>query len=347
MKKDQKIDLIELLMDQISEGILFVDTDEKIVIANQAATKLLGRSKADLIGSRLHQIFSGEELGFSLEEALDKGELPGEVDLDVNEATCEVRSNFAVDENQEEILGLIMTMRDVTSVRRMQEQKNRKSRWEELGQMVSVITHDLKNPLGGIKGFASLLARELEEGTKQRDMAEKICQGADDLSDILQQVVDYTKTPELSLAEEDIGELAEELVALLKEDEKIQNCRLSLKKPDHPLTAEIDRAQIKSALSNLIVNGAEAIQDQGSIRVGLSEKGQEAAITVEDDGEGMDDETKSRIFRPLFSTKQDGTGVGLASVKRIVEAHSGDISVATEPGEGTKFTITIPRKHED
>ena len=352
MKKDEQVNLLVFLLDHMAQGILYIDHTGTITVVNHAAEKLLGKSKNDLIDHHYGEVIDETLFGFSISEALHKKQLPDLIDIEYlgsdEPEILEINPTIVPESNGNHAFGLIILIRNVTEIRRLETVASRKSRLQDLGELASVIGHELRNPLGGIKGFASLLARELNDGSKLKSMAENILKGADDLNSILTQLLDYSHPKSLQIAQEDLVLLIRDVIQLMKADEAVkEKAQIVYSGPDEAVDVEIDATQIRSVLINLILNAAQAIEDKGTITIHLKTGVRDVRVLVEDDGPGIPEEVQQKIFRPYFTTKAKGSGFGLAESTQIINSHQGTITVNSEPGKGAKFTISIPRTHED
>ena len=344
MKSDQQVDLLESLLNQMTRGILYIDHNGIITVANPAAADLLGKERDELLGRHYAKIFEENFFGFSLNGVLEGIDNPLVTDISFQSKTLEIEPTQVAEDGK---FGLIILIRNVSHLRRLENVASRKNRLEDLGELASVIGYELRNPLGGIKGFASLLARELEQDPKLKPLADNIVKGTNDLNEILTKLLDYSHPHPLKMSEEDIPNLIREVITLMESDEAVKaKSTIIYEGPPEGVKAEVDAASIRSVLMNLILNASQAFKEKGTITVRLQEKNDDIQIEVQDDGPGIPPDIFKKIFRPFFSTKTGGSGFGLAESRRIIDSHHGTITVDSTPGQGATFTFTIPRKHE-
>jgi hypothetical protein len=212
-----------------------------------------------------------------------------------------------------------------------------------IGRMAAHVAHEIRNPLTTVGGFARSILKHPEKVDRSRDSAEVICEEVERLEKILSNVMDFTRPakPELvpcyvpdflkKLLREQAGEMARRHVAV---DADIEE--------DIP-TARLDAEKIKQVILNLLRNAADAMSEGGAVSLSLKSSGEEYfEISISDTGQGMTAKVLGKIFNPFFTTKPDGTGLGLALSRKIVEDHGGKLLAHSEPGEGSTFTLRMP-----
>ncbi len=236
-----------------------------------------------------------------------------------------------------------------------EEEMLRVKRLAALGEMVAVVVHELKNPLGGIRGFAELLERDLEEGDSRKRLVKKIMEGVDTLDRMVKSLLDYTKPVKLNPRKVEMVKFLDEAINFFEMDasQKKANIRLVKNYPQGELFCHLDTEQFRQILLNLLYNAGEAMPDGGKIVVEVNQETQspdlapkvmdkKVILKISDTGIGMSKKTLEQLFTPFFTTKERGTGLGLSTVKRIVEAHRGDIQVESEAGKGTTVLVRVP-----
>ena len=246
------------------------------------------------------------------------------------------------------IQGLLVLLRDITKLRRLQQSAHRHDRLKELGELAAHLAHEIRNPLGGIKGFANLLQQELQERPDLQQMASSIVQGADDLNQFVSNVLVYARPFHLHVEHLDLLPLIEELKQLLQAD-PAWNPQIDflIECPCGNVFAPIDPHLFRTVLLNLFVNAAQAMPQGGSLKVSVQPEATAVTLRIVDTGVGIAPENLSKIFTPFFTTKESGNGLGLAEVHKVIQAHQGWIEVQSELGKGTIFTIKIPLKVEE
>ncbi|MGM0439485.1 MAG: two-component system sensor histidine kinase NtrB [Chlamydiota bacterium] len=330
----------------IPSGIIFIDERGVITLFNRAAASILGYSKQEALQRSFSEIFSDSCFGFSMEKALhDKQIFSGHhitYELSGAAKELEISTNY-VEQEQESYNGIIVVIRDVSEIRHLQTMANRHNRLQELGELAAAMAHEIRNPLGGIRGFASLLSRDLADSPKLKAMADNIVSGTERLDHLVSNVLHYSRRVKLELTTTSLNDLITNLSNLVAADQELtQEVETICKTPENPIYASIDIEMFKGALLNLIVNGAQAIEEEGKVVIALSEDTNHAIVTVSDNGSGIPPDIQEKIFSPFFSTKDHGNGFGLSEVQKCVQAHGGTLEVTSLPG-ATTFTIKIPK----
>lgn len=354
---------LDSILSNISQGILFIDLLGNVTTYNAAAEKILGVDRLDVLFQPLWNNFDDMHFGFSLRHALHTRTAPHNnfnriVLTSGEERELEVDTTFVLQSKQETrptrisptldtMQGLIIIIRDITELRRLQNVANRHDRMKELGEMAALVAHEIRNPLGGIKGFASLLERDLVDRPDQRKMAQYIVEGTDTLNKLVSNVLNYARPIEMHFETIDLIPYVNEIQSHLLADVNLTTKHvIKVECPYKKLLARIDPAQLKACLFNLLINSLQAMPDGGVITIFLKKEGYNILISVQDTGTGIPPENLEKIFSPFFTTKPEGNGFGLSEVLKIVQAHGGTIDVESTLDVGSTFTLRIPSPME-
>jgi signal transduction histidine kinase len=208
-----------------------------------------------------------------------------------------------------------------------------------LGQAVTAIVHDLKNPVITILTFA----RRVREGKGDLETAMKmINDSAQNMERAVRGILDFAKPIEVTPTEQDVRGLVERACEMCRSRAEEGGVRLIKDLPAEPVVAALDAFCMERALTNLVTNAIEASSKGQSVTVRVLAGNEKTAVTITDLGQGMDEETLKNIFVPFYSKKSNGTGLGMAIAKKIVEEHEGEIAISSQVGVGTKVTVTLP-----
>jgi signal transduction histidine kinase len=221
-------------------------------------------------------------------------------------------------------------------------QMSRAEHLATLGELAAGLAHEIRNPLAGIAGVLDLIGRDLPASSPTREVWKDVQLEMRQIQKILNELLDYArpKPPHFTLT--DLNATAEYAVHLARQQVLSRPIEVRMRKaPDLP-PVEHDTSQLQQVLLNLLLNATQAIEGAGSIELSLQREGENALITVADTGRGIDPQHLANIFRPFFTTKGQGTGLGLSLAQRIVEGHGGRIEASSAPGKGTQFTIRLP-----
>ncbi len=224
----------------------------------------------------------------------------------------------------------------------------RSERLAAVGKMAAMIAHEVRNPLSSIGLNTELLEEELGEASgldEARELCRAIHREVDRLAQITEEYLTFSRLPKPKLADEQVNAMVSDVATFVREDLAMKQVTLTTDLDAGDPCARIDAAQIRQCLLNLIRNAAEAVAAKGSGHVTLRTRAAGAGrveIDVEDNGTGIPADVLPQLFDPFFSTKEDGSGLGLALTQQIVRDHGGDLRVDSVVGRGTTFTVSVP-----
>jgi signal transduction histidine kinase len=216
----------------------------------------------------------------------------------------------------------------------------KKERLAEIGAMSASIAHEIRNPLGGIELFASLIKRSSAE--KEQELCNKILSGVSRLNHIVEDLLSYAKDFVPQKEEVNLNSFVESLRDYIEPDCTKKEVAFEIVLVKELKTIICDKVMLFQVLLNLLRNAAQAAPEKGMVKLTISQGNHGTFFKVEDNGEGISPENKQRIFQPFFTTKSTGSGLGLAIVNRYIEAHSGKITVDDSEFGGAKFEVYLP-----
>ncbi len=333
------------LLKNVSDAVLFIDLGGTVAIVNEAAQKILKIKAETILYKRFWDHFSDDYFGFSMREALKFG-IPHKLLYKTLQKSkeAEISTSFVFD-GPKIYHGMILVLRDISEKQELQLVANRNHRMKELGEMSSQIAHEIRNPLGGIRGYASLLFRDLEEAPHLQEMAGLIIEGTKSLEKMVTAVLHYSKPIQIEIQTIEIGHYLKQIGKFVKVDPAFpENVKFEMHIPSSPLFVPFDPEALKSALLNLIFNAFQAMPDGGIATVSLLKMENNCQIAVSDTGIGIEEEQLGNLFSPFFTTKQKGNGLGLVETQKIAQAHFGKLEVRSQPGKGSTFTLSLPMK---
>jgi nitrogen fixation/metabolism regulation signal transduction histidine kinase len=322
-------DHLDAVLYNLEEAILVVDTEDRVTMCNRSAENLLSVNKAADLGKRYY------ELGFSLSRE------GSDVVLRVNGSKHTVMCSYSpVPGAGGGLRGKVVLIKDITRLRELETQHERNQRLISMGEMAAKIVHEIRNPLCSTELFATLLSRELES-EEHRVLAAGISEGISHMNRILTNMLYFAKPHACRLVKTDLGGVVRDCLRLIAPTfhsrEVTVECSL------RPVEILGDAELLKQAFLNIVINAMQASSAGGSIKTDLREEDAFVVLSVSDQGEGIRPEDREKIFDPFFSTKDKGTGLGLAITSKIVQGHGGYIKVASEVGQGSTFSIYLPR----
>ena len=338
---------LKSLLKNIHQAIIFINKDGIVTIYNEAAEKLLLKKQSEVLLKPFHSFFKDDYFGFSIRKALEYG-LSQKLRYmtmrcsDCQKIEVELNTNF-VHEGPKEHQGIVLILNDITEKSELQLIANRNDRMKEIGEMAANVAHEIRNPLGGIRGYATLLFRDLNAHPEMREMAEQIIEGTKTLEKFVTTILQYSRPVQITTSMEDLSLIVINLKKFIEVDPTCpENLTVELHISNSPLFVPIDADAIKRALLNLIVNAYQSMPKGGHLIISLMKRDLSCIITLSDTGSGIVSEDLSKIFSPFFTTKKKGNGLGLAETQKIIHAHNGKIDVHSSKGHWTTFTITLP-----
>jgi signal transduction histidine kinase len=231
----------------------------------------------------------------------------------------------------------------VESVRDLENDLELSRRLAAIGRLTAGVGHEVKNPINAIVVHLELLRNKLGD-SDQRAMRhlEVIESEIQRLDRVVQTLVDFSRPVEVQLKEQDLRRVVSAVLMLASAELETRDVHVQSDLPDRPVLAKVDADLLKQALLNVVLNGAQAMAEGGTLEVRLAQDGRMASLSIHDQGGGIPPEIRDKIFDLYFTTKKDGSGIGLAMTYRIVELHNGSIEVQSDALHGTTFILRFP-----
>lgn len=339
------------VFEQTRDGILLVDSDScRVMRANPAARGLLGASEELLGGVDVRLLFHGALASPRELEALSDhaGPLGEEIDLvtaDGRRVAVELSANrIRLSEGE----AFLCVLHDLSERKRLEQRAVDSERLAAIGEMAASVAHEVRNPLTGILGALEVIQPRFAPDDPAAEIMGEIRTRLDDLNDYIRDLLLYAKPVIVERKELRFADLAQQSLSLLRPAGGEGESRIEVQDGLGTRTFLADPFQLQQALSNLVLNALHAVGEAGSGRVFLTGtlQGDRVVLEVEDEGAGIAEGLRERIFQPFFTTKRKGSGLGLAISRRIFRAHGGDLTLGT--GErGTLFRGTFPLLGEE
>ena len=339
---------LDQIMTNLQDGILLYTHDARAVLVSDSVERFLGVSRAQILGARLHDVFPrNTRLGRLVRESFDARMALVQEEITTETGRhVEISLDFIHDDHAahpQETLGALLTLHDVESVRDLENDLELSRRLAAIGRLTAGVGHEVKNPINAIVVHLELLRNKLGD-SDHRAMRhlEVIESEIQRLDRVVQTLVDFSRPVELQLREQDLRRVVSGVLMLASAELETRNVHVESNLPDHPVLAKVDADLLKQALLNVVLNGAQAMAEGGKLKVGLAEDGRMALLSVHDQGSGIPVEIRDKIFDLYFTTKKDGSGIGLAMTYRIVELHNGSIELESDAVHGTTFILRFP-----
>ncbi len=331
-------------------GLVASDENGRVGAYNETAEAILGKSSQQVLGEAAPSVLPREL--WQLTDRLKENGTVVEEDIECHtgaDTTVPLRISAAVLRGEDSsFFGHVFVFRDLTEVRRLQQEVERSRRLAALGSLAAGVAHEIRNPLSSVKGFATYFGERLKDDPKDRETANTMIQEVERLDRVIGQLLEFARPSHLKIRSVRLVDLIQHSLKLIEGDARNRNVEVKSVIPSDLPTIQLDPDRMSQVLLNLYLNSIQAMNDGGTLKVEVSrdETRKQTKIAIADSGRGIDPGDKERIFDPYFTTKPDGTGLGLAIVHKIIEAHRGDIKTESRPGLGTTITIIVPDVEE-
>jgi signal transduction histidine kinase len=251
--------------------------------------------------------------------------------------------DYIYDDDTRKGLGALVTLHDLESVEAIESELELSRRMAAIGRLTSGVGHEVKNPINAIVVHLELLKNKLGNGNPQAARhLEVIDVEIHRLDRVVQTLVDFSRPVELQLREQDLRQVIGDVLTLSVDELSTRNVTLETSVASNPLIANVDADLLKQAVLNVIQNGAQAMPEGGRLSVVLEEDKKSAVLRITDEGGGISEEIRDKIFDLYFTTKSEGSGIGLAMTYRILQLHHGSVEVQNSSSRGTEFVMRIP-----
>lgn len=331
------------ILSGLTEGVIAVDLDQRIVHINDSATRMLRVSGRDAVGSPLWEVVSANEIRQAIDTCLSQL-ITVNATVKVDDKTLDLSVLLLRSDDWRSATGAIVVLQDVTEMLRLEQVRT---------DFVANASHELKTPISAIRGMVETILDdpEMTEDVR-RQFIERINAQASRLDNIVQDLIHLsrfdTHARKMSVSTLDLGFLIRQVYSSCKEDARAKGIELGIDVPDRTIEVEGEQEALGQMLSNLIDNAIKYSRENGRVEVRLRTLGRMAVIEVEDDGIGIADDEQQRIFERFYrvdrarSREQGGTGLGLAIVKHIAQGHEGSVAVTSRLHEGSVFSVRLP-----
>jgi PAS domain S-box-containing protein len=317
-----------------------------VVTANPAACAILGHPADELVAFHIDSVFAGHDELLRAAELVLSGEQPRvtlEVELGSEKEkiiTAAVRITPHLS-NQRPV-GIVISMEDLTEVRELTSQLLRADKLSGLGELVTGVAHEVRNPLGVIRASVQMMRDELGESCQSEELCTVMLQEIDRLDAFVNSLLDFGRPSESQLGPVNACRTLDEVVLLTNQFAIQQNIKVDKQAADGPCEIWAEENRLKQVFINLISNAIQSMPDGGDLNIALVADDGYLKITFADTGIGIPEEIRSRVFDPFVTARPEGSGLGLSIVHRIIDAHKGYITVDSTVGKGTTFTVGLP-----
>jgi two-component system sensor histidine kinase HydH len=336
----------DILISSLPVGLIATDNSDQIILCNRFAQELTGISEKVAIGKNT-SVFKGMD---GIQEAFeDSGKHEGmhfskEVQFkdDLGVRHTVLLNRIAIIDRGGSFVGSLLMMQDLSLVKQLEKDLRRSERLAALGKMAAGVAHELRNPLSSIKGLALVLQSKFDSENKDRETAGILVQEVERLNRSISELLDYARPQTLKKTEVNLHDILNKAVSLLSMDAEACGVSIELhcEKEMDPIMADGDK--LNQVFLNLFLNAIQAMAEGGTLSVSTEKTESGIQISVSDTGCGISSKDLARVFDPYFTTKPEGTGLGMAMSAKIVEEHGGSITLVSTVGQGTSVAVKLP-----
>ncbi|MGH9504455.1 MAG: two-component system sensor histidine kinase NtrB [Terriglobales bacterium] len=336
-------DNVDQIMGNLQDGLMLFTRDLRVVLVSASVERFMGRPRRELLGRTAREIFSPEsEFGALLLLSFERRTpvAPREIEFP-NGKRVQISLDFI--REKETPIGALLTMRDAESVRRIEDEIEMSRRLSANGRITRGVAHEVKNPINAIVLHLQLLQGKLRQvDPDTRRHMDIIGSEIHRLDRVVQILVDFTRPRDLHLEETDVRRLLEDGIQLAGPDAARHGVTIASELPSEPLTVKVDTDFIKQAILNVVLNGVQAMPEGGTLTISARREDDLVVTEIRDQGGGIPADAQDKIFELYFTTKKEGTGIGLAQTYQILQWHYGSVDFESVEGEGTTFRLRLP-----
>jgi signal transduction histidine kinase len=340
---------LDRILGNLQDGILLFTGDGRAVLVSEAARRFLSQERDGILGLHAREIFDRTTvLGLALGEAYDAGNtLVHEEILTETGRRVQASLDFIHDDKTRQGLGALVTLHDLETAEEIESELELSRRMAAIGRLTAGVGHEVKNPINAIVVHLELLKSKLTGASAPAIRhLEVIDAEIHRLDRVVQMLVDFSRPVELKLIEHDLRLVIGDVLELAAAEFSTRNVNLVSRMPSAPLMVNIDADLLKQAVLNVIQNGAQAMPEGGLLEVVLEEDRKSgwktAVLRISDQGPGIPEDIREKIFDLYFTTRSGGSGIGLAMTYRILQLHHGSVELVSKLDRGAEFMLRIP-----
>jgi two-component system sensor histidine kinase HydH len=333
------------LVENMPIGLLATDAAGRVSAYNHAAEAILGQPAGAVLGRAAQEILPGECRELFRTLAAEGRLVEREIDCTVaGERTVPLEVIATPLRAEEAVAGQVVLFRDMTQIRRLEEEIARSRRLASLGSLAAGVAHEIRNPLSSLKGFATYFRERYRDTPADRETAEVMIREVDRLNRVISQLLEFARPLAMNRVPSSLPTVIRHAVKTVEKEARRQGIAIEtdLDAANAAAPLPLDPDRMTQVFLNLFLNAIAAMEAGGMLRIALDRDEVQVRVTVSDTGSGIPREHLPRVFDPYFTTRSSGTGLGLAIVHKIVEAHGGEIRLESEPGRGTQAVVTLP-----
>jgi signal transduction histidine kinase len=334
---------LDQMMANLQDGVMLFTSDLRAVLVSASAERFTGKPRTAMLGCRPQEIFSKDSpLGSAILEAMEARKDVDQEEIE-SEQGRQIQISLDFIEERGERIGALLTLRDAESVHRIEDEIELSRRLAAIGRLTSGVAHEVKNPINAIVVHLEVLRQKLKElEPDTRRHLDVIGNEIHRLDRVVQTLVDFTRPVDLRLNDMDLRRLVDDVILLASPAAEQHQVRIERQGAPELLPVRMDSDLVKQAILNIVLNGVQSMPDGGNLRIDTRREGDGALVTVHDQGSGIPEDIRDKVFNLYFTTKKGGSGIGLAMAYRVVQLHHGSVEFTSVPGNGTTFYLRFP-----
>ena len=362
------------VLQSLSNGLVVTDLTGHIRTFNRAAISITGISEEQALQKNINDLLSFEVLPFPIEdeeniEKISEGyqqEFKYKRDIDTQSIISTSTTLMESDEREKQ--GIIINLSNITVLKKLEEEAERRNRLTAMGEIAMQVAHEIRNPLGSIKLFVSMMKKDFEEDSSEMELMHHISSAIQSMNHIISNLLEYTKPKPITLDRTNINTILSEFVDFSRFFAAQQEIVINLNIESGEALTNGNSQLIQQVFHNLFINACQAMPEGGELNVNIIKQVENDPLVLErlknyfavekksidaikivfqDSGKGMSEDVRKKIFDPFFTTREQGTGLGMSIVHKTMASHKGTILVDSELNKGTRVTLIFPRFSED
>jgi PAS domain S-box-containing protein len=346
-------DFLSRVIEGSAEAIITRDAEGKITSWNLAAERIYGWSASEMVGTPGDQLYPDEEAWRAVEDRrlrLEAGETIRDFEAErvrKNGGRLVTRITTApLLDGEGRFAGTVGIVRDVTELKEMEDRLMEKERLAAVGELAATVAHEVRNPLAGIRGGCEILLEGYADGDMRHEIGEEIIRQVDRLNNTVHELLLYAKPKVPDPVPTDLHALIDRAIRLAQGARDGGTVKVTTNYDPALPPVDLDPRQVEQVFLNLYLNACQIQGGGGEVHFRTRRDGDRVEVAVRDRGPGIPPERIDTIFKPFYTTRSQGTGLGLAVVKKVVESHGGTVEVSNLPEAGAEFRVYLPLRRE-
>ena len=350
VRENQLQQYLNNILGSAASGIIVMNQEGLITVFNKEAERISGYTANNFMHQNCKDFFKKVNLNLwdTVYDVMKSNKVVSDIEAMMKsrlgkEKIISLTASCVFDKAMN-IVGAVLLIKDLTKMKMIEEELKRGDRIRMMGELASSIIHDIGNPLAGISNLIEILKEDLYNQERKNEILSILYEEIYDLNKLVIDFLEFSRSMKLEKEVIDIVELIDKVIHLLKV--KTQDKTIHIRKiyPESPMYVPVDRRAIKQVFINILINAIQAVTENGKIDILVEKRKGHIVVQVTDNGVGIDKDRMEQIFDPFYTTKKDGSGLGLSISYKLIKEHEGQIRVESEINKGTKITVDLPVK---